>query len=415
VATTAPAAPPTRDPSPADLNVAFVLAGMVTTLLGPLVPVLARRWHLADATIATLFTTQYVCSTSVTLLSSSLVVRLGAGPVIAAGYGLLSVGVLLVGLLPWPLTIPATMLYGCGLGLVLPTTNFLVARLNPGREASAVSLVNVWWAGGAVAWPMIVGALATAGSVARPLTLLAVLLAVMVARLASAHAARGVRTADQPAGHVREAVPASAPAPTVALLVAFAGLLTLYSGSEASIGGWIAEHARRLGAARWTMATTLFWLAISLGRLLTPAALSRFGERSVLVGGLAMAMSGAAVVVVAPAATLAIGAAIVAGVGLSPVFPITFGALTRDVAPTLPRLVGPLYATTGVGSGLLPWLVGAGSTLTGSLRAGLLVPVAGTIGLLALSLHRLRLSSVVSSVREGQAGSRSTRPATPTR
>jgi len=61
-----------------DLNAGFVLAGMATTLLGPLVPVLARRWGLGDATVATLFTTQYACSTTVTLLSSSLVVRFDA-------------------------------------------------------------------------------------------------------------------------------------------------------------------------------------------------------------------------------------------------------------------------------------------------------------------------------------------------
>jgi fucose permease len=392
VATTAPAAPPTRDPSPADISLAFVLAGMATTLLGPLVPVLARRWHLADATIATLFTTQYVCSTFVTLLSSSLVVRFGAGRVIATGYALLSAGVLSVGVVPWPLTIPATMLYGCGLGLVLPTTNFLVARLNPGREASAVSLVNVWWAGGAVAWPVIVGVLATPHSVARPLALLAVLLAAMVARLATGQSARALERRTEPVAPAADREPAAAPRVPAVALLAFAGLLALYSGSEASIGGWIAEHARRLGAVRWAMATTIFWLAISMGRLVTPAALSRFGERRVLVGGLASAISGMAAVVLAPTATMAVGAAAVAGLGLSPVFPITFGALTREVAPARPWLVGPLYATTGVGSGLLPWLVGAGSTVTGSLRAGLVVPIAGTVGLLVLSLYRLRLS-----------------------
>jgi fucose permease len=393
-----------HDPSPADVSLAFVLAGMVTTLLGPLVPVLALRWRLADATIATLFTTQYVCSTSVTLLSSSLVVRFGAGRVIATGYGLLACGVLLVGLVPWPLTIAATMFYGCGLGLVLPTTNVLVARLNPGREASAVSLVNVWWAAGAVAWPVIVSALSTAESVTRPLTLLAALLAIMCARLVWAHAASVVARSHEPGA----ATPgdASAPAPRVpafALVATFASLLALYSGSEASIGGWIAEHVHRLGSDRWAMATTLFWLAISLGRLLTPLALSRFSERRVLVAGLTGAISGAIAVAVAPTASVALTAAIVAGLGLSPVFPVTFGALTRDVAPSRPHLVGPLYACTGVGSGLLPWLVGAGSTFTGSLRLGLLVPVVGTAGLLALSLLRLRLSHGEARVRHVEA------------
>lgn len=365
---------------------------MATTLLGPLVPLIARLWHLGDATVATLFTTQFVCSTSVTLLSSSLVVRFDARRVIAAGYALVAAGVLALGLVPWPLTVPATMVYGCGLGLVLPTTNFAVARLNPGREASAVSFVNVSWAAGAVAWPVIVSLLAGPDSIARPLVLLAALVAIVAVRLAIARPApraggretRPPQPDDASAGSVAPRV-----VPSTELLAVFAGLLMLYSGSEASIGGWVAEHARRLGAEHWAVATTLFWAAISIGRLTTPFALARFGERHVLVGGLVGAIGGALAVALAPVPSVTFAAVVAAGLGLAPVFPITFGALTRDVAPGCPRLVGPLYACTGVGSALLPWLVGACSAMTGSLRAGLLVPVVGTLGLLALSLRRL--------------------------
>ena len=384
-------ATPTGQPSLVDLHAGFVFAGMATTLLGPLVPVLAHRWQLADATVATLFTTQYVCSTTVTLLSSSLVVRFDAARVITAGFVLVATGVLALGLLPWPAAVLATMIYGCGLGLVLPTTNFVVARMNPGGEARAISFVNVSWASGAVAWPLIVSLLITPDSVMRPLALLATLLAIIAGRLAVAGRDAGATLAGARAPTVvaHESPGEAAPVPAPALLALFAGLLMLYSGSEASIGGWVAEHARRVGAREWAVAATLFWSAISVGRLTTPFALARFGERRALVGGLAFAMLGASALVVAQVPWMAFLAAAVAGLGLAPVFPITFGALTREVAPTRPRLVGPLYACTGVGSALLPWLVGGVSTATGSLRLGLLVPVAGTIGLLALSLARL--------------------------
>jgi len=375
-------------PSLFDLNAGFVLAGMATTLLGPLVPILAHRWHLSDATLATLFTTQYVCSTSVTLLSSSLVVRLDAARVITAGFVLVAAGVLALGLVPWPLTIAATMLYGCGLGLVLPTTNFLVARMHPGREASAVSYVNVSWSAGAVAWPVIVGLVAGPDSVLRPVVLLAALLALIVMRLAG-----GLRSpaTGQPIAATSTPVGLSAPEarPPTTRLAAFAAILMLYSGSEASIGGWVAEHVHRLGAVQWAVSATLFWSAISIGRLSTPLVIARVGERLVLVAALAGAIAGALALALAPSPAVAFPAVVLAGFGLAPVFPITFGALTRDVAPSRPRLVGPLYACTGVGSALLPWLVGACSTMTGSLHIGLLVPMAGALGLLALSLYRI--------------------------
>ena len=382
---------PGGQPSLVDLHAGFVFAGMATTLLGPLVPVLAHRWQLADATVATLFTTQYVCSTTVTLLSSSLVVRFDATRVITAGFVLVATGVLALGLLPWPAAVLATMVYGCGLGLVLPTTNFVVARMNPGAEARAISFVNVSWASGAVAWPVIVSLLITPDSVMRPLVLLATLLAIIAGRLALAgRGAPPMLAADRdPTVDAHRPPGAAAPVPAPALLALFAGLLMLYSGSEASIGGWVAEHVRRVGARDWAVAATVFWSAISIGRLTTPFVLVRVGERRALVGGLAFAMLGASALVVAPVPWMAFLAVLVAGLGLAPVFPITFGALTREVAPTRPHLVGPLYACTGVGSALLPWLVGGVSTATGSLRLGLLVPVAGITGLLALSLARL--------------------------
>lgn len=367
---------------------------MATTVLGPLVPALSRVSGLSDAMVATVFTTQYVCSTAVTLLSSSLVVRFDAGRVIIAGFLLAAAGIAALGFVPWPFTLLATMIYGCGLGLVLPTTNFVVARMNPGREASAVSLVNVSWAGGAVAWPVIVSALSRGTDIRLPLALLACLLAGVAARLAVVRRwakpgeseARGVVARATGAQTIRAAEPVTV---TTGLLVAFGLLLTLYSGSEASIGGWVAEHVRRLGAVRWAMATTSFWAAITLGRLATPWLLARALERTVLVGALGVAIGGGLTLALARTPPVAFAAMICAGLGLSPVFPITFGALTRDVAPRRPRLVGPLYACTGVGSAALPWLVGACSTLAGSLAIGLLVPVLGCAGLLALSLYRL--------------------------
>jgi fucose permease len=231
---------------------------------------------------------------------------------------------------------------------------------------------------------VIVGLLARPGSMLRPLGLLALLLGLVVARLLPGRIApvsvEGARPATAPGADTDTAEPSSRQIAT------FAVLLMLYSGTEAAIGGWVAEHVRRLGASHWAMSATLFWLAISAGRLSTPFLLARVGERRVLVAGLVVANVGTAGLAAAPTAAVALVAVTTAGLGLSPVFPVTFAALTRDVGPTRPRLVGPLFACTGIGSAVLPWMVGAGSTLAGSLGAGLLVPVLGSLALLVLSL-----------------------------
>ncbi|MGC2793539.1 MAG: hypothetical protein WA899_16050, partial [Candidatus Sulfotelmatobacter sp.] len=43
-----------------------------------------------------------------------------------------------------------------------------------------------------------------------------------------------------------------------------------------------------------------------------------------------------------------------------------------------------MFALAGMGGAVMPWFVGLTSTRTGSLRAGLLVPLAGCLAMLGL-------------------------------
>ena len=85
----------------------------------------------------------------------------------------MAVGVGAVGVVPASLGWLAVLVYGLGLGCVLPVTNILVAALAPARAASALSLVNVSWGVGAMVWPLVVAAL-TGVHPAGPTMLLAV-------------------------------------------------------------------------------------------------------------------------------------------------------------------------------------------------------------------------------------------------
>ena len=155
-----PSTMPARHDDPAslpDLHVGFFIAGMATTLLGPVLPALCRSaGGVSDALIGLAFTVQFLGTVSMSALSSALVIRFGGGRVMLVGFVLLAAGIGGLTVAPWLPGLAAILCYGFGLGLVLPTTNVLVAAASPGREASAVSLVNVSWSGGAVAWPVLV-------------------------------------------------------------------------------------------------------------------------------------------------------------------------------------------------------------------------------------------------------------------
>jgi len=379
-----------------DLHAGFFLAGMATTLLGPLLPILSNRWNIADAAAGSAFAIQFVASTTVSTLSAVLVVRYGARRTMSAGFVLIALGVAALAVTPWPWALVTIAMYGCGLGVVLPTTNFLVAAANPGKESAAVSLVNVSWSAGAVTWPLLVTWVGTPASVMAPMLLLSALMLALVVRLQVAG-----RQPTRPVSPPLATVAAPAPiddaerqpaAISVALVCIFGALLFLYSGSEAAVGGWIAEYVHRLSAdAPWTIAPTIFWGALSAGRLLTPLLLTMATERTLLVIGLGSATLALTALVAIPLVPVALVAAAIIGAGLAPAFPITFAALSRDIGPSRPRLVGPVYAFTGVGSAMLPWTVGFSSSAVHSLRIAMAVPLAGCAALLTLSLIRLRI------------------------
>ena len=393
-----------KELSRVDLHVGFVAAGMATTLLGPVLPALAQRWGVSDALIGLAFTVQFLGTVSMSALSSALVIRLGGGRVMLAGFVLLAAGIGGLSVAPWGPGLAAILCYGFGLGLVLPTTNVLIAAASPGREASAVSLVNVSWSGGAVAWPVLVAYLGGGQRVGLPLAVLALLMAVMATRLMlmARHGAADGFTPVSSAIASRVFTPrGSAPAlqpdggrGTAILVSTFSAMLFFYAGAESAIGGWVAEHVRRIegsGAGRqWTIAPMVFWAALALGRLLTPLVLRWLAEPRVLVSALTVVLAASTLLVLAASVPVAFVAAGVAGLGLAPVFPITFVDLSRTLGRRRPGAVGPVYAMASIGSAVLPWLVGFCSTRFGTLRAGLVVPIGSAIVMIALTGIRLR-------------------------
>ena len=352
---------------------------MATTLLGPLLPLLASRWAMSDASAGALFTAQFAGQLTATTLSTLVTARLGEGRTLALGFALVALGVGAVGVVPASLSWPAVLVYGLGLGCVLPVTNVLVAALAPTRAASALSLVNVSWGVGAMVWPLIVAALAGVHA-AGATTLVAV-----------ASLAAGVAWLLLPAIDGEDSrVAATGSRPTAAgsgLVASYGVLILLYVGAETAISGWVAAYARRMtagGGGAWAYASTAFWTAQTTGRLLVPLLLGRVSERRLLVSSLVAAV--AAVLILSTATTSVggvIGAAALAGLGVAAIFPLLWAGVTREIAPSRPAAVGPLFAAGGVGGAILPWMVGVVSNEYG-LGTGLLVPLAALVLMLTI-------------------------------
>jgi fucose permease len=357
------------------LHAGFVLTGMVTTLLGPILPNLADRWALRDWQLGTLFTAQFVGSTMGVLLSSALLPRRGFRFSLVLGFAAMAAGVGALPAGPWLLGVASIWLYGIGLGLTIPAANLLVAEANRGRDAAALNVLNLAWGMGAVGWPYLASRL---HGVALPA--LAAGLALVAAGLASLPLA--ARESQPRAGQPSPAEPAGAVA-----VLAFGLLFFIYVGTENSIGGWAAAYARRLATepdADWMLMPSLFWAGLLAGRAVAPGLLRLLPERVLALGGLLLAALGSAVLLGADAVAPAGAGVALAGLGLASVFPIVIALMSRAFGTGAARIAGGMFAVAGLGGATLPWLVGALSTRFDSLRAGLVIPLLGSVAMALL-------------------------------
>jgi MFS transporter, FHS family, glucose/mannose:H+ symporter len=389
------------------LHLGFVVAGMATTLLGPILPALTVRWAMTDVVAGSLFTAQFLSSMTATLVAPAIAARIGARGALALGFGFLAAGTFTIGIASHPVGVAATVAYGLGLGLVLPLTNIAIAATHPDRAASALSLVNVSWGIGAVIWPMVVRSVGTVDSVAAPLAILAGACVMMafVCRLAIPAAlltvSRATNRGAVEAGGAK-APPPQQPVPSAVATLARSGLagrvmlfgtlIFLYVGTENAVAGWVAEFARRMvsgASTTWALAPTAFWAAITAGRLLATVALRQITESALIRISVALATAGVVAITFAASTPQGvIAGAAVAGLGLAAIFPLLWALVTRTISAR-PAAAGPLYASGGFGGAVLPWAVGAVSSVAGDLRAGLAVPLAALVVLLVCSWLKL--------------------------
>src|SRR2546423_14899687 len=106
--------------------VGFALTGIVTTMLGPLLPALKVRWELSDAQAGYLFAAQFAASVVSTMLLTAIIGRLGFLRTLALSYVLMAAGVAGVGANSWGLGLLAGGAHGFARWLAVPAANLVI-------------------------------------------------------------------------------------------------------------------------------------------------------------------------------------------------------------------------------------------------------------------------------------------------
>src|ERR1700686_4345113 len=118
-------------------QIAFLPTGVLTTLLGPMLPVLLARWALNDTQAGNLFLVQFLAALVGVQLSGVLLARWGFRPAFLSGLLLMAAGVATLYMGSHAQGLISVAAYGLGLGLIVPTDNLLIAEISTGVEANS--------------------------------------------------------------------------------------------------------------------------------------------------------------------------------------------------------------------------------------------------------------------------------------
>ena len=377
--TTSSSSPTQQDgvagPSVVWLAVGFLLAGLGTVMLGPILPTLLHDWRLTDQQGGLLLAAKFVGS----FLGGVSVPRrlrlgvLGGMAFAGAGFGAFA--------LSGGLVSGAACLFvgGLGLGQIIASTNIVIGRRYREHTGSALASVNFFWSLGAVLCGVIAAAALPRFHLRGPLLTFAGLF--LLTGLG------GLLNPSREAAAMAESSAADAEPLAMKVMVRFGLLLFLYGGLETCMTGWLTTYTLRFSDVRLMggqSAIVLLWSALTAGRALSSAALRVMREATLQRIGLGLSALLIAALVTTRHGPLLSLYCVLLGLSLAPFFPTTFALLMKR-RPTA-REAGFILAVSGLGAALFPWMMGFVSTQSGSLRVAMVVPLALALALLVLSV-----------------------------
>jgi len=371
----------------AALFVGFVLSGIATTIVGPMLPVFIRRWGLDDGQAGLFPSIQFLAALAGTAVSGAWMAWRGYRPSLVAGYALMGFGLATLNASTHVNALAAAAALGLGYGLITPGTNLYVAEAGGTRSASLLNLLNFTWGAGAMACSpliamalrnnrlpgLLIGYAAFGGLLA---------LALLFARFGAEKHEKALDTTAAPPLRVARGV-----------TIALAALFFMYVGMETSIGVWSAEYSRRIAHGitnMTTLAPMFFYTGLTAGRGLAPLVLLSLSEGPLVLAALSLTAIGTTALIFSTTLKVAIAGVFLAGLGCASIYPIYIAWLSKWYGARAKRIGGFLFALASLGGAAGPWLVGIFSQYSGSLRVGFLVPLLSALLMICIvvSLRR---------------------------
>lgn len=376
---------------------AFVGDGLIIASIGPILPELARQTGRSLAEMGTLFIAQFGGGLLAQVLAGRASDRWGrrvvliiAGLLFSFSAVAMTVSTRLSAMLAF-----MTML-GIGFGGVGLAVNILASELTPHRRAATLNLVNLFYAVGAIAGPLLAGRMLVWTGSARPAmwigaALLLALMPVAMRVTLPAMATRETRS-DAETSHGAQIPPH--------FIWTSGVLLLLYIGSEAAVGGWTPTYLARstgVDAARAATLTSVFWISLCAGRGLGTLGGLHLPAGRLLSLSLALAVAGA-ITLTAAHGLLAptIVALVLLGLAFGPIYPTVVAIITARYQHAAGAAMSRLGSVAQLGGMVLPAIFGWLMTHAGT--------VSGAWLLLGVAVAMAALWMVIDPGRSGRPG-----------
>ncbi len=334
----------------------FMLIGVSNTLYGPAFAQFSERYGVGIDSVGLLVSAQFGGALLAMLVSIWSLKRLGYRRQLVMGGVLTIIGALLVTQAPsWGLALAAAAIGGFGTGGLVVSVNLFAARVFQSAASPALNLMNAVFGLGAISGPLLVAV--TFPRLEVPFLILAALAAGVVVMAA------GV---DAPA--VRSPALGAARVP-IAPLLGFAFVMFFYVATEVGISSWETEHlSDHFGTVRAAAFTSLFWIAITVGRLLAVPLSSRIHPGRLVTFSLGLSVVG---LIIAQVPALAPLGYALAGLFLAPVFATNTAWFTQSLGERAERYAPLAFAIGNLGPvstspliGLAAWTYGTGAIPT---------------------------------------------------
>ncbi len=355
-----------------------ICLGLSNALIGPTLPALAEqtRSQLGDLGLA--FLASSIGFTLGTVLASRVIEHLPPHAVIGVAQLVAAGGIVLVPLAPrLPVLLAVLACKGLAEGVVNVGANTLLVWVHRNRVGPFMNGMHFCFGVGAFTAPLLV-----AQVIGTPGGYRWVYWAVAGIGLLASLLALALRESPQPEHHPER--PAAEGHLELPVITSAALMLFFYVGAEVAFGGWVYTYAVELklaSAAGAAYLTSAFWLAFTIGRLISIPMATRVAARTTILGALggclallvgAIALPGSSAMVW----SLAIGL----GLCMAPIWPTGYTLAGQSVRFTARASAMNLLGDS-FGGMLLPWLAGQVIERAGA-QAMLYLVLGGVMGTL---------------------------------